>query len=50
VFWMTDERGPDAKVLGVGVDPATLPAGGALGMSPVAMAQRRMAVTRVFRG
>jgi len=43
-------QGVTRTLLGVGVDPATLPAGGALGMSPVAMAQRRMAVTRVFRG
>ncbi len=39
-------------LLGVGVDPATLPAGGALAMSPgMVMAQRRMAMSRaVFRG
>jgi len=43
-------QGVTRTLLGVGVDPATLPAGGALGMSPMAMAQRRMAVTRVFRG
>jgi hypothetical protein len=43
-------QGVTRTLLGVGVDPATLPAGGALGMSPMAMAQRRRAVTRVFRG
>jgi hypothetical protein len=39
-------------LLGVGVDPATLPAGGVLAMSPgTVMAQRRMAMSRaVFRG
>jgi SpoVK/Ycf46/Vps4 family AAA+-type ATPase len=45
-------QGVTRTLLGVGVDPATLPAGGALGMSPARiMAQRRsIAVTRVFRG
>jgi hypothetical protein len=45
-------QGVTRTLLGVGVDPATLPAGGALGMSPARiMAQRRsVAVTRVFRG
>jgi hypothetical protein len=44
-------QGVTRTLLGVGVDPATLPAGGALAMNPMAMAQRRMAVThRVFRG
>jgi hypothetical protein len=42
-------QGVTRTLLGVGVDPATLPAGGALGMSPMAMAQRRMAVGRTFR-
>ena len=42
-------QGVTRTLLGVGVDPATLPAGGALGMSPMAMAQRRVAVGRVFR-
>jgi hypothetical protein len=42
-------QGVTRTLLGVGVDPATLPAGGALGMSPMAMAQRRMAVGRAFR-
>lgn len=39
-------------LLGVGVDPATLPAGGVLAMGPgMVMAQRRMAMSRaVFRG
>jgi hypothetical protein len=39
-------------LLGVGVDPATLPAGGALGTSPaMMMARRRGAISRaVFRG
>jgi hypothetical protein len=36
---------------GVGVDPATLAAGGALAMSPARMmAQRRGMVTRFYRG
>jgi hypothetical protein len=45
-------QGVTRTLLGVGVDPATLPAGGALGMSPgMVMAQRRMAMSRaVFRG
>ena len=45
-------QGVTRTLLGVGVDPATLPAGGALAMSPgMAMAQRRMAVSRrIFRG
>jgi ATP-dependent 26S proteasome regulatory subunit len=44
-------QGVTRTLLGVGVDPATLPAGGALAMNPMAMAQRRMAVThRIFRG
>jgi hypothetical protein len=42
-------QGVTRTLLGVGVDPATLPAGGALGMSPMVMAQRRMAVGRTFR-
>ena len=51
VFWMSDERGPDAKLLGVGVDPATLPAGGALAMSPGRMVmQRRSGFIRAHRG
>jgi hypothetical protein len=44
-------QGVTRTLLGVGVDPATLPAGGALAMNPMAMAQRRMAVShRIFRG
>ena len=45
-------QGVTRTLLGVGVDPATLPAGGALGMSPgMVKAQRRMAMSRaVFRG
>src|SRR3984957_434522 len=45
-------QGVTRTLLGVGVDPATLPAGGALGASPARMmAQRRMAVGRItFRG
>jgi SpoVK/Ycf46/Vps4 family AAA+-type ATPase len=45
-------QGVTRTLLGVGVDPATLPAGGALGVSPARMmAQRRMAVGRLtFRG
>jgi ATPase family associated with various cellular activities (AAA) len=45
-------QGVTRTLLGVGVDPATLPAGGALGMSPARMmAQRRFAVGRaIFRG
>ena len=42
-------QGATRPLLGVGVDPATLPAGGALGMSPAGvMAQRRMAAGRIF--
>ncbi len=45
-------QGVTRTLLGVGVDPATLPAGGALGPSPARMmAQRRMGVGRaIFRG
>jgi hypothetical protein len=45
-------QGVTRTLLGVGVDPATLPAGGALGLSPAQqMARRRVAVSRaVFRG
>jgi hypothetical protein len=43
-------QGVTRTLLGVGVDPATLPAGGALGMSHMAMAQRRVAIGRAFRG
>jgi hypothetical protein len=45
-------QGVTRTLLGVGVDPTTLPAGGALAMSPARMmAQRRIAVGRaVFRG
>jgi DNA polymerase III delta prime subunit len=45
-------QGVTRTLLGVGVDPATLPAGGALGPSPARMmAQRRMASSRImFRG
>ena len=40
-------QGVTRTLLGVGVDPATLPAGGALGISPARMmAQRRMAASR----
>jgi DNA polymerase III delta prime subunit len=43
-------QGVTRTLLGVGVDPATLPAGGALGMSPMAVAQRRMAAGHgIFR-
>jgi DNA polymerase III delta prime subunit len=43
-------QGVTRTLLGVGVDPATLPAGGALGTSPgMIMAARRMAAARVFR-
>jgi hypothetical protein len=44
-------QGVTRTLLGVGVDPTTLPAGGALAMSPAGvMAQRRMGVSRVFLG
>jgi hypothetical protein len=45
-------QGVTRTLLGVGVDPATLPAGGALGVSPAQlMARRRMAVGRmIYRG
>jgi len=45
-------QGVTRTLLGVGVDPATLPAGGALGQSPARMmAQRRMSAGRlIFRG
>jgi hypothetical protein len=44
-------QGVTRTLLGVGVDPATLPAGGALAMSPARMmAQRRGMVTRFYRG
>jgi len=45
-------QGVTRTLLGVGVDPATLPAGGALGLSPAQqMARRRIAVSRaIFRG
>jgi len=44
-------QGVTRTLLGVGVDPTTLPAGGALAVSPARMmAQRRMMVSRVFRG
>ncbi len=45
-------QGVTRTLLGVGVDPATLPAGGALGLSPARMmAQRRMAAGRIiYRG
>jgi len=43
-------QGVTRTLLGVGVDPATLPAGGALAMSPARMmAQRRTGVIRAFR-
>src|SRR5487761_60346 len=41
-------QGVTRTLLGVGVDPATLPAGGALGTSPMAVAQRRMAAGHVI--
>ena len=44
-------QGVTRTLLGVGVDPATLPAGGALGASPAQMmAQRRSGITRIIRG
>jgi hypothetical protein len=44
-------QGVTRTLLGVGVDPATLPSGGALAMSPARfMAQRRMMVGRIIRG
>ena len=44
-------QGVTRTLLGVGVDPATLPAGGALAMSPARfMAQRRTGVIRAYRG
>ena len=44
-------QGVTRTLLGVGVDPATLPAGGALAMSPARMmAPRRGMVTRFYRG
>jgi len=44
-------QGVTRTLLGVGVDPATLPAGGALGPGPgMVMAHRRMMVSRVLRG
>ncbi len=44
-------QGVTRTLLGVGVDPATLPAGGALTMGPARMmAQRRMMVGRFIRG
>jgi ATPase family associated with various cellular activities (AAA) len=46
-------QGVTRTLLGVGVDPATLPVGGALGTSPAAMmAARRSAIAthRIFRG
>jgi hypothetical protein len=45
-------QGVTRTLLGVGVDPTTLPAGGALAVSPARMmAQRRIAVGRaIFRG
>ena len=42
-------QGVTRTLLGVGVDPATLPAGGALGMSPAGIiAHRRMVAHRAF--
>jgi hypothetical protein len=42
-------QGVTRTLLGVGVDPTTLPAGGALGMSPAGlMAQRRAGISRVI--
>jgi ATPase family associated with various cellular activities (AAA) len=44
-------QGVTRTLLGVGVDPATLPAGGALAMSPAGMmAQRRFMMARPYRG
>lgn len=45
-------QGVTRTLLGVGVDPATLPAGGALGVSPAQLtAHRRAMATRImFRG
>jgi SpoVK/Ycf46/Vps4 family AAA+-type ATPase len=46
-------QGVTRTLLGVGVDPATLPAGGALGMSPAQlMARRRMGMgsVAIYRG
>ena len=44
-------QGVTRTLLGVGVDPATLPAGGALAMSPARMMmQRRTGVIRAYRG
>ncbi|MGH3246135.1 MAG: hypothetical protein ACRDOI_07995, partial [Trebonia sp.] len=43
-------QGVTRTLLGVGVDPTTLPAGGALGASPMVMAQRRMGIGRIIRG
>jgi ATPase family associated with various cellular activities (AAA) len=47
-------QGVTRTLLGVGVDPATLPAGGALAgqwvAGPTAMAHRRMMIGRAFRG
>ena len=44
-------QGVTRTLLGVGVDPATLPAGGALALSPAQMmAQRRAGAIRVYRG
>jgi hypothetical protein len=41
-------QGVTRTLLGVGVDPATLPAGGALGASPAQMmARRRMAAASI---
>ena len=44
-------QGVTRTLLGVGVDPATLPAGGMLDASPgMVMARRRMMVGRFVRG
>ncbi len=44
-------QGVTRTLLGVGVDPTTLPAGGALGLSPARMmAQRGMVSHRIHRG
>jgi hypothetical protein len=44
-------QGVTRTLLGVGVDPATLPAGGALGLSPgMVMGHRRAMVSRIIRG
>jgi len=44
-------QGVTRTLLGVGVDPTILPAGGALGAGPgMAMAHRRMMAGRIFRG